>query len=341
MSAIEFYEKEFAFNNEAYKTLIRLQGKTSPKAVDPGTVIAAIETGKKIYDLFNKKKGKKDEMIAYMKKEFAAIKKLLGQVLNELEELKVLVNSQIRDFTVNNLDSVIKIFNESYDTWWKYSNRDDIKREVAETYSKLKEYVRVAEQYGYAHFNTIWVAVMYEYTILDYYGRPKTERVEILKGHQQYFQEALNPGIAGSIVNSLNATAGQIVTLNNNYPALQHTNVWSRQVGINYITYNQTLTISGSVLTGFAINLGEVIEVGRQRDTDTRPGCVRCKEESEQLKALLNFKAKNIDFNATINNYNSALRMYSTVLLPSLNELRAGKQGLETYVACLSALMKN
>jgi hypothetical protein len=131
MNASKYYGQISKRNTKAFLELDKIFGEYAiAPAVEPVSLIAAIETGYKLYSLFKKKEGKKDELVTYLQKEFGFLRALLLEVLDRLDELKVLVKSEIRGLTVNNLDGALTRFNQSYDTWWRYPNRPQTKDEA-------------------------------------------------------------------------------------------------------------------------------------------------------------------------------------------------------------------
>lgn len=295
---------------------------------DPATIYQAYQTGKAIYDLFKKKKGKKDELMSYLKKELTLIKQLLYDVIAKLEELKVFIRQESRENAVNNLESIIRIFNESYNTWWEQSRREDVKREVSEVNIRLKEYNRVAQKHGFAHFHTIWIGVIYELVLLEYFERPKQEVKTILLNHSEYFKEGLQPTINGSIKQAYLLASQNIKTQNDQFPSTQYHNQFSVTNRNCYITYKQTLTISGNLIDGFSFAVSDPVELRRECESPRGGGSDRAGGPRNLLVAKMDIDT---NFNAIISNYNSARLNYLNILLPLYKDTIIALENCEFY----------
>lgn len=314
MNLEEFY-KNFIMNDEELNIIEENIFKPSNQELvyDPATIYQAYQTGIKIYEIFSKKKDKNEELINYLKHEFNLIKQLLNDVLLKLEELKVLIKEESRINALNNLESIIRIFNESYSTWLKYPNREDVKKEVSEVNIRLKEYNRIAQNHGYAHFHTIWCGIVIELLLLHYLRRPKEEIKTILSNHAGYFKSCLNPLLNNSIKNSYIKLAEKIENENKKYPSKQFENKFSERRKSCDIDYHQVLNVTGSLFEGY--------DFAESGPNITSKICEGGQGPRGGHGIVTSFNFNNQNFNEIRNKYINARINYLNNLLPNFKDL--------------------
>lgn len=336
MEVNEFYISQLLPEKELYKLQNQLAKIKVQLPPDPATIYQAYQTGKTIYNLFKKQKGKKDELMYYLKAEIAIIKQLLKDVLQKLEELKVFIAEQSRLEAVNNLESIQRIFQESYDTWWRYPRRDDVKKEVSEVSIRLKEYNRVAQKHGFAHYHTIWISIIYELMLLEYFDRPAKERKQILGNHADYFNEAQRAEVPGSIKFAVLSALHDIQVQSNLFPPSQFHNDYGREIRSCYYTYRQTLTVTGSLTEGFKFSYGDPVQTGRSCESPAGGGG----RGGGPRFSLIAPQSAEVDLTAIAARYTAARNHYLQQLLPKLQDITLALENCQYFEAELRAAAK-
>lgn len=188
--------------------------------VDPSTVIAVFKTGQEIYKNFKKDKKDEGNFARYIRQEFETIKKLLGDVLVSMNDLKVFIKDEFVKESLIKLEAIIIVFEQQYQTWWDYPNRNNSIESSSDIFNKLRQYNIEAQKRGYAHYNTIWLAVICELVMHEYHETPNEEMQSVLKDHIQYFENGLNAKLEGSIVNALQTNRKEYEKFKSRFPPL-------------------------------------------------------------------------------------------------------------------------
>jgi hypothetical protein len=336
MSASQFYESQ----TKELKILASEFPQQHEKVlfpVDPGTIMATAKMGKEIMDLLETGqsfaawfgKGKKDKLYGYLKKELSYIKQLLHETLNRLEDLKVLVKTEIRNLTIFHLESVMRMVDESYNTWWDRKENQEIRLEANECYLKLREYLNLSQNYGFGHFNTIWVAIVYQLMLLDYLNKPHEEVSKILSYHLPYFRDALNENLPGSITNAALQVKATIVSHANSFPEKSFRREYTERTRSADITYEETLIVTGNIYKGFTFQTTPPKQIGYERLIGDHGGGGGGHKFMWKPDVQL---AVSGEFDQYKNYYTAAQSHYLNVLLPRLRELEAAKNGIDSYI---------
>jgi hypothetical protein len=328
MNLREFYLLD-QISEADFETVERIVNSTSKnvKYVDPATVYQAYQTGKAIFDMLNTKKSEQEKLMKYLKTELQLIKRLLYDVIERLEELKVFIHNEFRNHSVIKLGSILQIFEESYQTWWKFPNQLNV-QEASDTFLKLREYNRDAQKYGYAHFNCIWLGVIHEIILLYYFDRPKDEVARILYNHSTYFKNANDAAISGSVKQSLNFAALQIKLLRDKYPAKTFVSeYWNPTTRGRCSFYmRQTLVIEGDLATGYNYSISEPVEIRRE-----------C-EGGGPHKELVSLNANKLDLGSIIDSYNNARLHYLNKLVIDYQDCKTSSETCTYYATQLDSM---
>lgn len=325
LTAQEALEIEKTINDDGLK----LKGMNMP---DPVTMYQAYQTGKKIYDMFKGSGGGDgmQELMDYMKREFQLVKQLLNDVLHRLDELQIFIANEFRQLAVNNLSSILRIFNESYLTWRANPTDETVKAEAGSVLLKLREYNRNAQQYGFAHFHCIWLAVLYENSLLTLLQKPKDEIQRILNNHGDYFKDGVDTSIKGSLMNIYLQKLNSIKKLSEKFGSpIDYVSTYERQEGRYERTYRQILKITGSLYAGYSFDLKDPVVISEYFDG----GSIAGGSHGGGGKALLNasISAAELNLGAIRKSYNVARNNYLKTQLPELNDCKLAVDTCQFY----------
>jgi hypothetical protein len=295
---------------------------------DPGTIIQAYEFGKSVYDMFGGGDGDLDEVLDYMKREFKIVKQLLNDVLLKLNELKVFIKEESRINAVNNLGSILRIFNESYSTWYKNPNDEHLKTEASDVLLKLREYNRTAQEHGYAHFHTIWIAVLYERSLLKLLKKPSDEVQRIFLNHAIYFNEALSNAITGSITYIFLQKVEEIKQLDLKFSTKEYNKIYNEDAGVLFQnTFSQKLVIKGDLYSGYEYSIKNPVLIARTRTE----GHVSGGSGGGGHKSVLEIQGVDVDFAKIINSYKKARKVYLNTLFPQYMDMKKAVETCQFY----------
>ncbi|MGE7775203.1 hypothetical protein ACQKLP_10795 [Chitinophaga sp. NPDC101104] len=341
MSASQFYESRFQQLTalaDQYPISVNSTKMLAPIPVDPGTVMAALETGRKVMGLLRKRKGKNNELMDYLKKEIAFIKQLLYDVLDRLEELKVLVKAEFRALAINNLEEIIRMVDESYITWWDRRAEPETRQEANIYYLQLRQYLNVSQNYGYSHYNTVWMAIVYELMFLDYFDKPAQEIASIMRNHVTFYESAINPKLPGSISAALLQQKADAVEFAKKYPEQTYSRSYTERDSRDYreYFYTEAMIVKGNIFEGFTFQITppKLERVERLGGGGSGGGGGPKNNLPPDIRTI-----DKQNFDSVRNYYYAGQSYYSNELLPRINELQGAKDGIGSYIEILKEII--
>lgn len=232
---------------------------------DPATVIAIIETGKKIYDMFNRKKKKPSEELIYLKKIYTEIRDMqndLKLIISLLQDLKIYFDQRQVEFIANTLSTEINTADLFLIGWLE--NRTGNLEERFATMHKAKELLGI---YGFAHIHVYILAFKKELDLCYWLKKGPAFTNILLTDSRKYFVDASNPlHPLETPAKRLNATIALMQELENKFTEAKFTEQIrtiipargnDNRAGYQITLY--TLEIKGNLPDGFVFSISPTI----------------------------------------------------------------------------------
>ena len=267
----------FGVNIDNYKTIESIY-------VDPATVIAIVETGMKLKEMFGKKKEDRKvelQLLRNIQKDIRKIQIDIKLIINLLRDLKVFILETQIDFISNVLTADISTANMELIEW--LDNGSDADTNIlTQQFNLIHRDKILLGQYGYAHIHVYILAFQTELELAYWLKRGKESMLFLLEESREYFERALVNNTSEETPAKRLAVVDKLITdLNSNYLPTSFTQDITVSIKApkgcwvdGYKIVRQTMNITGSVYDGFTYTISDQI-IKKQdptRDSDCRPG---------------------------------------------------------------------
>lgn len=267
----------FGVNIDNYKAIESIY-------VDPGTVIAIVETGMKLKAMFGKKTDDRKaelKLLQNIQKDIRKIQIDIKHIINLLRDLRVFILENQIDFISKVLTADISTANMELIEWLDNDSDTDTNI-LTQQFTLIHRDKILLGQYGYAHIHVYILAFQTELQLAFWLKRGKESMLYLLEESREYFEKALaidtseeTPSKRLSIVDKA------ILDLNSNYQPT----AFSQDITVpikaprgcwvdGYKIVRQTMNVTGSIYNGFSYTISDQIikKLDPTRDTDCRPG---------------------------------------------------------------------
>ena len=285
------------------------------KYLDPTTMGTIISVSSSLMDMFgNSDEDEIIELIENLLTEIESLKRDIKHIIEILEEIKVLVVSSFSNFVRYDLISQIQTIYQYAKLWedqpYSIEKIGEIRASLADLILKSNK----AMAYGYAHYPTMMLALTTELLLikLSKYDNHADFKNETLRRYKQYFGNAINDSIIGSVANVKKHLEIEMDKLEREYPVQIIIEIsteewrqsqWTERNGSK--TYRNTLRITGDIYNGFNFSRKrELIGAIRGARFHREPNDWKLSTES----AIIKSKTPKLD--DYIQKYNNAHSLY-------------------------------
>lgn len=287
--------------------------------VDPATVITIAQTGKKIYDMFNRKREAPSQELVYLKKIYAEIRDMqndLNMIINLLYDLKVYIDTTQIQFIANALASKINTSNLILIGWLE-SGQGDLERQLA----SIHEAKDLLGFYGFAHIHVYMLAFKKELDLSFWLKKGTSFTNALMQDSYRYFTDALNSSHRlETPAKRLAIVTQSMAQLENNFKAgTFHQDIKTKLPGggcgsSGFKIMRHTLTVSGNLAQGFSYNIVETLfQLQRPTTEPCHPRGTQDKSQdyaNEIEEAIKNVNSKTPNLDKIITEYNKAREIY-------------------------------